>query len=119
MLGLPEDFVIEGASLSPPDVMPGICFTISGPGMPETTGSLQVLKIVSSQQFGELLRDRRSAHPAVAENARLDPQPERYTPAKVPVTPPDNPDKWPKFPGQDLDYRGLRGKGQLHTGGPR
>ena len=44
-----------------------------------------------------------------------------YTPAK-PVVAESNPDKWPKFPGQVLNYRGEPdpfSDENIHTGGPR
>lgn len=48
-----------------------------------------------------------------------------YTPARTPIGGSD-PAKWPAFPGQNLDYRGIadtpaetRGEDEIHTGGPR
>ncbi len=42
-----------------------------------------------------------------------------YTPAKPVVTESD-PENWPKFPGEGMDYRGIDQKDEdIHAGGPR
>lgn len=88
----------------PPPVPPGMTrpVTKSDPPVYNLAVGLSI-----ERQAGDLAR------------APYDPAPVSYQPARVPVHPSD-PDNWPQFPGEGLNYRGGDpGDEDIHTGGPR
>lgn len=57
------------------------------------------------------------ASPEPAPETPAEKAPPFYTPAR-PAIGESDPDKWPEFPGQNLNYRGEEDDA-VHTGGPR
>lgn len=112
MLRVGEGQTVTAVSVAPLRWGLGIEVLVEGDGLPEPTANLGVHNSAGL------------AKRALEEWTGIKERREGYTPAK-PVVAPSDDARWPKFPGQDLNYIGTPVSGSdpgdedVHTGGPR